>query len=268
MAGRKTGPPRLVATDLDGTLLRSDGTVSDRTRSVLAAVAAAGVPLVLVTGRAPRSVGAVVAETGHRGVAICANGAVRWDPASERALSQRLIPADVARAVTDDLRAVLPELVFAAELPGLGFGHEPGYVPSRVWPGTPGPIADVVGVGAVTVLGHHPVLGPDELLARTLPVVAGRLSVTASSSRSFVELNAAGVDKATGLAAFAAELGLAAADVVAFGDMPNDLPMLRWAGHAVAVAGAHPDVLAVADEVAGSNDDDAVAEVLARWFPG
>ena len=60
--------------------------------------------------------------------------------------------------------------------------------------------------------------------------------------------------------------GISAEDVIAFGDMPNDLPMLLWAGHAVAVANAHPEVLEVADEVTLSNDDDGVAEVLARWF--
>ncbi|GAB2909444.1 Cof-type HAD-IIB family hydrolase [Rhodococcus aerolatus] len=263
----RTAAPRLVATDLDGTLLRSDGTISARTRAVLDAVVAAGVPLVLVTGRAPRSLGPVVAATGHRAVAVCANGAVRWDPAAERALHQQLLPAAVARAVTDDLRAALPGLVFAVERPDRGFGHEPGYTPSRPWPHPPRPVGELVADGAVTVLGHHPTLPPDELLARALPVVAGRAAVTASSSRSFVELNAPGVDKATGLASLAAELGVPAADVVAFGDMPNDLPMLRWAGRAVAVAGAHRDVLAVADEVAAGHDEDGVAEVLARWFP-
>ena len=259
-------PPRLVATDLDGTLLRSDGTVSEGTRALLDAVVAAGVPLVLVTGRAPRSMDAVVAATGHRGVAVCANGAVRWDPETGTTLTQTLLGAAVARAVTADLRAALPELVFAVEQPGRGFGHEPGYTPSRPWPAPPRDVTELVADGAVTVLGHHPSLPPDELLARARPVVAGRASVTASSTRSFLELNAAGVDKATGLAALAAELGVDAADVLAFGDMPNDLPMLRWAGRAVAVADAHREVRAAAGEVTTGNDDDGVAGVLARWF--
>ncbi|MDQ1715431.1 MAG: hypothetical protein QOC60_1376, partial [Frankiaceae bacterium] len=63
-----------------------------------------------------------------------------------------------------------------------------------------------------------------------------------------------------------ASFGVEAADVVAFGDVPNDLAMLRWAGHGVAVANAHPDVLAAADEITFDNDTDGVAAVLERWF--
>jgi len=74
------------------------------------------------------------------------------------------------------------------------------------------------------------------------------------------------VTKASGLAALAAEHGVEPGEVVAFGDMPNDLPMLAWAGHAVAVANAHPEVLAAADEVTAGNDADGVALVLERWI--
>ena len=94
--------------------------------------------------------------------------------------------------------------------------------------------------------------------------VEARRVETGMRTRAFVEVSAPGVDKASGLAALAAELGVAAADVLAFGDMPNDLPMLRWAGTGWAVANGHDDVRAVADRVCGSNDDDGVARELER----
>jgi hydroxymethylpyrimidine pyrophosphatase-like HAD family hydrolase len=79
----------------------------------------------------------------------------------------------------------------------------------------------------------------------------------------YVELTAPGVDKGSGLAVVAAALGVAATDVLVFGDMPNDVPMFAWAGwRRVAVANAHPDVLALADEVTASNDADGVAAWL------
>jgi hydroxymethylpyrimidine pyrophosphatase-like HAD family hydrolase len=77
---------------------------------------------------------------------------------------------------------------------------------------------------------------------------------------------ACGVSKASTLEQLIDEEGLTASDVVAFGDMPNDVEMIAWAGHGVAVANAHPEVLAVADEVTGTNDADGVAEVLERLF--
>jgi hydroxymethylpyrimidine pyrophosphatase-like HAD family hydrolase len=83
-----------------------------------------------------------------------------------------------------------------------------------------------------------------------------------------MEISASGVSKAVALSRLADELGVPADEVVAFGDMPNDVPMLGWAGHAVAVANAHPDVLAAADEITASNDDDGVAQVIERLLPG
>ena len=107
-------------------------------------------------------------------------------------------------------------------------------------------------------------MAADELLALAVEVLDGQVAVTSSSSEALLEISAAGVTKASALAALAARAGIPAAEVVAFGDMPNDLPMLAWAGRAVAVANAHPEVLAVADEVTASNDEDGVALVLER----
>jgi len=81
-----------------------------------------------------------------------------------------------------------------------------------------------------------------------------------------VEIAPPSVTKPTGQAEVTQQYGIGQADVIAFGDMPNDLEMLRWAGHGVAMGNAHPVLLEVADEVTGSNGEDGLALVLERWF--
>jgi Cof subfamily protein (haloacid dehalogenase superfamily) len=260
--------PALVATDLDGTVVRSDGTISDRSRQLLAAVEEAGVVLVLVTGRPPRWMPPIVEATGHRGVAICANGAVVYDLHTSAVVRHSLLSADALRDIVEALRRDLPGIAFAVERHDTGFAHEPSYRPR--WDSSDAkavrPIEELLGDGAVKLLGRHERMDADELLAAAHVSVGALATLTHSSRDGLLEISAAGVSKASALAELAAEHGIDAADVVAFGDMPNDVPMLTWAGHGVAVANAHPDVLAIADEVTASNDDDGVAQVLARWF--
>ena len=86
------------------------------------------------------------------------------------------------------------------------------------------------------------------------------------STNSSEPVSAPGVTKASGVAMVAERLSVAAKDIAAFGDMPNDIPMLKMAGRGVAMANAHPAVLAAADEVTVSNVDDGVAVVLERWW--
>src|SRR5262249_1564091 len=92
------------------------------------------------------------------------------------------------------------------------------------------------------------------------------LALTYSTRHGLIELSAPGITKGTGLARLAGELGIAAADVLAVGDMPNDLSMLRWAGHGVAMANSHPTVLRAADEITAGNSEDGLAHILERWF--
>ena len=260
--------PRLIATDLDGTVVRSDGTISDRTRAALAAVEEAGAILVLVTGRPPRWMPAIVEATGHRGLAICANGALVYDLHTDRVVQHSLMSADDVAHVVEALRRDVPGISFAVERHDTGFAHEPSYRP-RWDSGDPKqvqPIEALIADGVAKLLARHEGMGPDELLATAHRSVGTRGTLTHSSTDGLLEISAAGVSKASGLAALAAEHGIGPTDVVAFGDMPNDLPMLSWAGLGVAVANAHPEVLSVADEVTASNDDDGVAQVLARWF--
>ena len=260
--------PRLVATDLDGTIVRSDGTVSDRTRAAIAAVEEAGASFVMVTGRPTRWMRAVAEQTGHHGVAVCANGALVYDLHTESVVRSFLLSSAAAREVVEALRDAIPGIAFAVERLEEGFAHEPAYRPrwDSADPRTQAPVEHLLSSDVVKLLARHEELGSDELLAAARAAVASGATLTHSSSDGLLEISAADVSKASGLASLAAERGVAAAEVVAFGDMPNDLPMLSWAGLGVAVANAHPEVLAVADEVTASNDDDGVAAVLDRWF--
>ncbi len=259
--------PRLVATDLDGTLLGSDGNVSARTGEVLRRVEQAGVPFVMVTGRPPRWMDLVAEQTGHRGLAICANGALVYDLHRREVVASSLLDAPAAVQVAKALRAELPELGFAVERVDGAFGHESAYQPSFEHPGSQVlELDDLLATDVVKLLARHPAMGPDDLLAVAVRTVGDSVTLTHSSSEGLLEISAAGITKASGLAALAADLGIDAADVIAFGDMPNDLPMLAWAGRSVAVANAHAEVLAAADEMTGTNDEHGVAQVLERWF--
>ena len=260
--------PRLVASDLDGTLVRSDLSVSDRTREVLARVEQAGSLFVMVTGRPPRWMAQVAQDTGHRGLAVCANGALVYDLHTERVVQDFRIDGATTLRLVASLKAQVPGIAFAVEKGLDGFGREPAYIPR--WDNgelVVAPIEELVEPGVAKLLARVEGAGSDDLLARTRAVV-GELAVlttaTFSETDGLLELSAAGVTKAFGLERLAAQHGIGPEDVVAFGDMPNDLPMLVWAGHAVAVANAHPDVIAVADEVTATNDEDGVAQVVER----
>ena len=259
--------PKLVATDLDGTLVRSDDTVSDRTRAALAAVERAGVPLVLITGRPPRWMHMIGEQTGHTGVALVANGAAEYDLHTGELLRTDPMPPDIAREVVRRVRAAVPDAVFAGETGGL-FYREPDYRSQFQTPDTR--VADIDGVTAnplLKLLARTPSLDADALLAAAVAVVPPELATLTHSSRDgLLEMSAAGVSKASALARVAAEQGVDARDVVVFGDMPNDIPMLSWAGRSYVVANAHPEARAAAQHAAPSNDEDGVAQVLETWF--
>lgn len=258
----------MVATDLDGTLVRTDGTIDPRTRRALRAAERSGAMVVFVSGRPPRWMSPLAGLVDHNTVAICANGALVYDLRTERLLAGHLLDVPVLLDVAGRLQTVLPELTFAAEY-GMDFATEPGYV--HQWDvGLPdvriGPWRQILDRPAAKLLAHHPTLHPDVLVRRAAEAVRGLAVVTCSSTFGLLEISAPGVSKATTLAELAAGQGIAPAEVLAFGDMPNDLPMLDWAGRSVAVANAHPDVLAAADEVTASNDRFGVALVLERLF--
>jgi hydroxymethylpyrimidine pyrophosphatase-like HAD family hydrolase len=261
--------PRLVATDLDGTIVRSDGTISPRTVAALSRAEQAGARVVLVTGRPPRFMGSVVTAFGGRGDAICSNGALIYDMQADRIVAEHLItPQDLAVAAAR-LRAAIPGIGLAIESARELAGDARYEVGG--WDGG-GHIrrladAELFSLPAAKLLGRHPRLSADELLALATPAVAGLATVSHSSGARLIEISAAGVSKASALADLATRQGIAPAAAVAFGDMPNDLSMLAWAGRSYAVANAHPDVLAAAGQVIPGNDEDGVAQVIEHLFP-
>jgi HAD superfamily hydrolase (TIGR01484 family) len=258
--------PRLVATDLDGTLLRSDGTIDARTRRALAAVEAAGVPVVLCTARPPRWMRPLAQATGHRGLAVCGNGSIIFDLHTETVLETFPFAVEVAREVVARMRDALPDTTWAIERHG-AFAREPRYVPH--WPVPDDTIVEeldaLLAEPALQLMVRHPWLTGDELLARARELIGDLAELSHSSNAdTLLEIGAAGVSKASGLAVLCERQGIDRAEVLAFGDMPNDLAMLEWAGRSIAVANAHAEVMRIADEVTASNDEGGVAQVLER----
>lgn len=255
--------PRLVATDLDGTLLRTDGTVSARTSRVLEALHRARVEVLFVTARPPRWVDELAGSVAGHGLVVCANGAFVYDARRRVVVDARPLEDDLVRTVVGDLREALPGAAFAVERPA-GIGSERAFDHQHPVPDG-APVAERVedlldgGTGKLLVTCAIP---PAQLVDRIDEVLAGRALVADSGTAGMGEISAPGVTKGATLARWAAARGITAGEVWAFGDMPNDLPMLHWAGRSFAVAGAHPAVLAAVDEVCGGNDDDGVAARL------
>ncbi|PXY31848.1 HAD family hydrolase [Prauserella muralis] len=268
--------PRLIASDVDGTLLSSAVHVSERTVDVVGRAVDDGVPVVLVSGRPPRWIPEVAEQAELTGYAVCANGAVLYDIGADRVLDVHgLLDPALLQEVARALDVALPGCRLAAERIGTravdtdlrNFVIESDYYnPWGDGEGNVVPRAEVLGHAAVKLLVSHAAMTSDEMAAAARAVLDCTVDVTFSSGGGLIELAAHGVTKATGLSAVAQRLSVAAEHTIAFGDMPNDLEMLRWSGHGVAVANAHPAVLEVADEVTAPHTEDGVAQVLERWF--
>ena len=259
---------RLVASDLDGTIIGPDNRISDRTVAAFRRAAAAGVHIVFVTGRPPRWLGPLRRQIGHEGTVICSNGAVTYDLREDRVLSARAVPLADLYAAAEIIRGIYPAARFAAESLQ-GFHLEPGFLedpsPERLGGIEPAPLAETLGpdTPVVKFLTKVEQVPPDDLLARVRPAVAGLVSATHSSPGiPLLEMAAPGLDKAVTLAEYAKALDIDRADVVAFGDMPNDIEMLTWAGRGYAMASGHPDTLAAANRTAPAFAEDGVAQIL------
>ncbi|MER5883836.1 Cof-type HAD-IIB family hydrolase [Streptomyces sp. NPDC001941] len=261
---------RLIATDLDGTLLRDDKSVSDRTVAALAAAEQAGIEVFFVTGRPSRWMDVVSAHVHGHGLAICANGAAVVDLHADREIVQvRPLAREDALHVVRTLRREAPGSSFAVELT-TGIHYEPDYPPFQLDPGATVATAEKLlseddsGTSApvIKLLAHHPELTPDGFLALARTAAGDRASITRSSPTALLEVSGLGVSKASTLALCCAERGISADEVVAFGDMPNDIEMLTWAGTSYAMGNAHPDVVAAATGTTLTNEEDGVAAVI------
>ncbi|SCL15617.1 HAD family hydrolase [Micromonospora inyonensis] len=271
----RPGLPKMIATDLDGTLVRSDETVSAYTHGVLDRVRAAGIPVVGATGRGPRLTELTRNDIRAADYLVMAGGGRvvdQSDPDGPVVLRDERLPGPVLAEIVADLEAAVGPLTVMVEAlddpsaPLWGDYHPSWPYQDLFEPRTRAECLtrDVIKAFARTQ-DHH----VDELLEVARGIVPADVATLTQAGLGFVEICPPGVDKSTGLTVVAEALGVDPADVLVFGDMPNDLPMFEWAGWArVAVANAHPVLRAVADEVTLRNDDDGVAVYLDRLLSG
>jgi hydroxymethylpyrimidine pyrophosphatase-like HAD family hydrolase len=209
---------------------------------------------------------------GH-GLAICGNGAAVVDlhggPGAHRFVKVRELARDNALEAVQLLRNAAPGTVYAVEQT-YGFHQEPDYpklhmeIPDELQPAEKllapdGPGADEP---VLKILAFHPTIDPDAFLTLARLAIGERANVTRSSPSALLEISGPGVSKASTLALCCAERGISHEEVVAFGDMPNDVEMLTWAGQSYAMGNAHPDVIAAASGRTVANNEDGVAVVI------
>ena len=259
-------PYRLIATDLDGTLLRSDESVARRTREALAAACAAGAAHIVVTGRAVPWTRHILDDLGYDGLAVCGQGAQVYDAGAHRLLTSVTLDRQLARVALAKIEAEVGPLYLAASRGGLDGAVlvGPGYAVTGALPATPFTDASDLWTAPLNkIYIQHPSLTDDQL-AQASREAAGGFVTVAMAGEGIVELLPLGLSKATGLSLAARRLGMKAADTIAFGDMPNDIPMFAWSSYGVAMANAHEELKAVANEVTSSNEEDGIAVVLER----
>lgn len=267
-AATRTSAPAMIATDLDGTLLGVDGEVSPRNAAALARASAAGAHVVVATGRPVTSLTPVV-DAGFDGLAVCMNGAVVYDISARRIQSATVIEPAVLVDVVTELERLPYEFGLAVDrIAGDAeeFWAEPSY--AHPWADRSYQRAEraalLASPAAKLLVAYRE--QSDEIFDAASRAGADRVTMTYSAGDGLFEVAAAGVTKGAVLARLAAGWGIDAADVVAFGDMRNDLEMLTWAGRSVAMANAIAEVAAAASEVGPRHDEDGVAQVLERWF--
>lgn len=273
------GPPSMIASDVDGTLIDDDDRISERTIAALKRARVDGVELVLATGRPPRWIPAITEQLADTPAAVryavCANGAVVYDVVADEMLHVAALQPEALTALAEICTELLPGCGLAAERAGgsafdaatAPFVATPGYQhawlnPEHVYVSQ----AEVVGEPAVKLLVRMPAMSSREMAETVAPHLGDLAEATFSIDTGLVEFSVPATHKAAGLTWLTTHREVAGEATVAFGDMPNDIEMLRWAAHGVAMGHGDPAALAAADEVTSSNVDDGVAKVLERWF--
>ncbi|HVB01803.1 MAG TPA: HAD family hydrolase [Acidimicrobiales bacterium] len=261
-------PVRLIATDIDGTLIMRGGEASTRTVAAIRAADSAGVAVVLVTGRPPRTARLIAEALGVHGPAVCADGALVVDLASLRVIRDVRIAGHTASNIVVELTAAIPGIVFAWER-GLEWGHDDAWplaALGRVARTLPGGIIGPVGLQAATGLSklicHVGGADPDSVVRLVGQVLAGRAEVTTATSPPLAEVTRKGCDKREALEWLCQRMGINRHEVLAIGDGPNDLPMLLWAGRGIAMGNAHTTVLEAVSERARTQEQDGFAAVI------
>ena len=258
--------PKLIASDLDGTIVAHYGDITQRTIDAFRKAHEMGVHIFFVTGRPPRWMPEIKEAFGF-GEAICGNGAMVYDLHNDKVLEEWLIPVDAQLVAVKRLRKVIPQISFAVESHNY-FHREKAYIPRwDVGLDNVGveKIEEVVTSPALKILARcsQQELSSDEMLAIALVELKDVVTVTHSNpSDSLLEISALGVSKGMTLAKMAARLDIDAADCVSFGDNPNDFSMLEWCGRSFAMADGHPDGVKYAKGIAGPCEEDGVAIII------
>jgi Cof subfamily protein (haloacid dehalogenase superfamily) len=258
--------PKLIGTDLDGTIVAHYGFISERTKIAFAAAHAVGIHIYFVTGRPIRWM-AEIKDNFNFGLGICGNGAMLYDFINQQILNEWLFSVDAQLETVKRLRQVIPPVTFAVEV-NQQFHREKRYVPR--WDIG----ADNLGVEKIEEVITAPALkmlarcvdgefSSDEMLALAGKALTGVATVTHSNSTdSLLEISAVGVSKGETLAKMAVGHGLTAEDCVTFGDNPNDFSMLAWASRSWAMADGHPDLMKYAKFQTDAHQEDGVAKVI------
>ena len=260
--------PKLIGTDLDGTIVAHYGFISERTKIAFAAAHKAGIHIYFVTGRPIRWM-VEIKNNFDFGMGICANGAMLYDFINENVLEEWLFPVHDQLETVKRLRKAMPPICFAIEV-DTDFHREKKYVPR--WDIG----VDNVGVDVIEEAINKPALkmlarcvggeySSDEMLKIASEELSGIATVTHSNSTdSLLEISSLGVSKGATLAKIAARHGLTSADCVTFGDNPNDFSMLAWADRSWAMADGHPDLMKYAKFQTDAHQEDGVAKVIER----
>ena len=265
VSGRR---PKLIGTDLDGTIVANYGFISERTKIAFADAYKAGIHIYFVTGRPIRWM-VEIKNNFDFGMGICANGAMLYDFINENVLEEWLFPVHDQLETVKRLRKAMPPICFAIEV-DTDFHREKKYVPR--WDIG----VDNVGVDVIEEAINKPALkmlarcvggeySSDEMLKIASEELSDIATVTHSNSTdSLLEISALGVSKGATLAKIAARHGLTSADCVTFGDNPNDFSMLSWADRSWAMADGHPDLMKYAKFQTDAHQEDGVAKVIER----
>ncbi|UIZ92038.1 HAD family phosphatase [Corynebacterium sp. CNCTC7651] len=272
------GAPKLIISDIDGTFLNSQGRVSPRLRDVVARAVRRGVHFGLATGRPHRWLMPVLDQLPFAPVCVCANGAVVYDPASDTVLRAFELSTEAMRGVVDAVEEAFAGIPHGYGVERVGSSaldpEEECFLITReynpdAWDARFGVVSveELIAVPAAKLLVRCMEMTSAEMFELVAPVInPDDAHVTYSMDEGLLEFSCPGVNKATGVSVLAAQYGVDPSDVVAFGDMPNDLEMLAWSGMGVAMANAAPLVQDAADYVTVTNDEDGVAAVLEHWF--
>lgn len=270
--------PRLIVSDIDGTFITSAGRVTPRLRSAVVRAVDAGAYFGLATGRPHRWLIPVLEQLPLAPVCVCANGAVVYDPSSDTVLHAFELAPDAMADVVGAVERALDGVPHGYGVERVGssaldpedecFLITPEYNPDA-WDSRFGVVdtQTLISEPAAKLLVRCAAMTSAQMYELIAPAVDAELAhATYSMDEGLIEFSLPGVNKAAGAQFLAERYGVGASEVIAFGDMPNDIELLTWAGLGVAMANASPVLHDAADMVTLANDEFGVAAVLERWF--